>query len=286
MFDPANMLEHIGSDVQYTENLFDLREVEQYLTEKVKRLPIELSHDCTADERTYYKTLNYTTYAGMFIIHPLCYASTVFQMYDAKADNLNSVGHLNWVFNNIQDKYVHNKPIENALQDFEAVAVLPGSNKFIEHVCPLKLKQICTTHRDKIVLKPHPISKDNVIEMAKEVIGLAQIASDKSYLYDIIDLADIVYTTHISETALTSLLMGKKISPLDPFHNRLIGSFSHINHFCFTERDPLPVLDSIFASEKSGVIHPEVDKDWKDKIDAYLDYTLWNRELAKGHYFD
>ncbi len=51
--------------------------------------------------------------------------------------------------------------------------------------------------------------------------------------------------------------------------------------------DPVSVMiPIIFASPKSGVIHPVVDKDWKKKIDLYLEYVLEKRESQNGFYFE
>lgn len=293
MFDEANIEKHIGTEIKYRDRVFALKEVEEYLIKKAESLPVELSHDCTADEFTFYKTLNYTTYAGLFIMHPLSYAPTMFQMYDAKADNKEHCGHINWIIENLkndtQGKYVTPTGDDLPREDFgdiEAVAVFAGSNKFMPHTSQRKLRAICKMHGSKLVLKPHPISKDDVVEMIKHDIGDAQIASPNADLYSLIHQADVVYTTHISETALTSLILGKTIAPLDRFHNRLIGSYSHINHFCFSEKDAVFTLDKIFASEKSGVIHPEVDENWQKKVDDYLDYTLTMRALQENHYME
>lgn len=289
MFDPKNIEKHIGADLRYADRLNALREVEEYLHKKIERLPIEISHDCTADERNFYKTINYTTYCGMFIMHPLSYGPTIFQMYDAKADRSSPVGHLEYIANTLSSsqkgKYSGLNAV-NELKEFDAVAVLCGSNKFADHVSPRKIFEICKKHGERLVLKPHPVSKDDVIHMARKLIGDAQVAHCRSDLYQLIESSDTVYTTHISETALTALLLGKNIEPIDMFHRRLMGSFSHINHFCFTELQPLETLASIFASPKSGLVHPEVDKDWRKKVDDYLDYTLSMRATQKGHYVE
>lgn len=292
MFDEKNMQRHIGKDMRYDDKIMALREVENYLHQKVRHLPIELSHDCTADEKTHYKTLNYTTYAGMFIMHPLSYGPSLFQMYDAKADNKKAEGHLDWIKQNINanadGKYVKNKQLlaGSNMSEFEAIAVLCGANKFDKHISIQKLHHASLKHRKKLVIKPHPISREDLTNKFADFRDYVQIANPHASLYDLIKKSKIVYTTHISETALTSLILDKKIVPLDKFHERLVGSFSHINHFCFSEIDPLKVVGSIFASAKSGVLHPEVDMDWKQKINDYLDYTLTLRHQQKDFYLE
>jgi len=293
MFNPKNMYKHLGTDIKLRDRLTVLETCEEYFIEKCKRAGIEYSLDCTANERSNYKTLNYTNYAGMFIMHPLCYSESVFQMYDAIADKAKPVGHCEWLKTNIDNKYQgkYVKPDNSELQLFDGkpfthLAVLAGSNKFLEFTSRKKFLWICANHQTKLVLKPHPITDRDCLNHIKQHAGSAQIADKHDDLYDLIARSKTVYTTHISETALTSLLMGKKVSPLDPYAIRLTGSFSHINNILFRDPKPLKTINSVFASPKSGVLHPHIDDDWRGKMDAYFDYTLAARRRQKQHYFE
>lgn len=286
MFDPSVIDEHIGPDLQYQPRLYDLSPVETYFIEKCKELGINYSYDCTADESTFWKTLNYTTYAGMFIMHPLCFSATLFQSYDAKADNCNSAGHINWIKQNIEDGLCSKYTLQDnqILEDYSAIAVIPGHNKFAQHWEKIKFNRIVNKHGSQLLLKPHPISNDSLLDFITKQKGDCQIASNNDDLYNLMVKADLVYTTHVSETALTALIMGKKISPMDPFGMRMRGAFTHINHFCFSEPDPITTVSQIMASPKSGIICPEVDIDWKAKIDEYFNYAVKMRTLQRGHY--
>lgn len=284
--------QHIGDTIKYRERLHKLEKVEDYFIQLCKNHNIDHSVDCTANERSYYNTLNCTTYAGMFIVHPLCFSSTVFQMYDAKADNMTPQRHLGWIKSNLKKdqgtKYVQGNGQafnKNFDKDFTHIAVLPGSNKIYEHVESKRFQSLINNLKSNLVLKPHPLTTDNIIEDLNNVKGKAHLASRKTDLYYLINKAHTVYTTHISETALTSLLLGKKVEPLDPFDTRLTGAFAHINHFCFSEADPIMTIGSIMASPKSGVFHPDVDINWKQKLHDYFKYTLEKRQLQKGHYY-
>lgn len=292
MFDPEATKYHIGTEIKFVDRLQCLAEIEQYVRSKCLEARVDYSYDCTADENTFYDTINYTTYAGLFIMHPLCFSHQLLQMYDAKADGLDGIGHIEWIEDNIEkdniSKYVKSDGSvleREGLQDFKAVVVLPGSNKIYEHTSDVKLKKIIERHGSDLVMKPHPITTEEVLEDLANVKGEAQLADPHSNLYDIIRQAEVVYTSHISETALTSLLLKKRVSPMEVFGKRFTGSFSHINHFCFSEPDPIGTLASIFASPKSGVIHPEIDKDWKDKVDKYFEYSLAMRKVQLGHYY-
>lgn len=293
MLDPDATSYHIGEKVKFTDKLNYLVDVEQYFRDKCREARIDYAYDVTADENTFFGTINYTTYAGLFIMHPLCYSQQMFQMYDAKCDRLPSAGHVEWIENNLKNDNVgkYLKPDGSRLDShnfkpYKAVVVLPGSNKIYEHTSSDKLKRIIKRHGSDLVIKPHPLTKQEVIQDLVNVKNEAQLADQHSNLYDIIKNAEIVYTTHISETALTGLLLNKKISPMEVFGVRYTGSFSHINHFCFSEPDPISTLKSIFASPKSGIVHPSIDKDWKDKIDKYFEYTLTMRNIQNGHYYE
>ena len=291
MFDKDNMQKHIGSEIKYRDNLLALKEVERFFRNECSKVGIEVSHDVTANENTYFKTLNYTMFSGLFIMHPLSYAPTMFQMYDALAENRPHDGHINFIMERIknmeQGKYIKSDGSEMDGYDggdFTHLVVLCGMNKFGPHVCKKKMELLCNDLGRKLLVKPHPVSQDLPDEFKKMVVEKASVAEPHHDLYDLIRRSEMVFTTHISETALASLIMGKKISPIDTFDMRLTGSFSHINHFCFSYPDGVEKLGKIFASAKSGVVHPEIDEDWKGKIMSYIQYAMTMRELQKNHY--
>lgn len=291
IFDPIENKKHIGTAIKIRESLKGLECVEEYIRSKCADIGIEVSYDVTAYENPYFKTINYTTFAGMMIMHPLQFDLSLYQMYDAKADQMNDAGHIDFIkSNSTKGKYTLPSDdefgVNTSLGDYSHVIALPGSNKFYDHVSKAKFSRICKMHGDKVVVKPHPITKQSVIDDMRNFVGSAKIAGVHDGLYDIIAKADAVYTTHISESAIIALAMGKKVSPIDPYKASKKGSFSHINHFCFTEKDPLGTLGSIFASPKSGVVHPDVDSDWKKKVDDYLDYIMEKRQLNFESYFE
>lgn len=287
IFDPEEIKKHIVPEIKQQDKLEALRDVEDYFVGKCLEQGINISFDCTANESTYFKTLNYTTYAGMFIMHPLCFSSSVVQMYDAKADNLESVGHMDWLKTQHKGKYV----LANgkAFKKFtggqpKAVVVMLGDNLFAKFTDGAKYREISAKWGRDAVFKPHPNDGAKVLEMAEGSIGKSRIAKPFDDLYAMIEKCEVVYASHCSEAVLLSMLMGKRVEPTDIFDMRLCGSFSHINNMLFTEHNPVETMDSILASPKSGIIHPEVDKDWKGKIEAYFDYVLAKRELQKGLY--
>lgn len=291
IFDPIENKKHIGSAIKIREKLKSLECVESYLRSRCQDIGIEISYDVTAFENPYFKTINYTTFAGLFIIHPLQFDLSLYQMYDAKADNKSGVGHIDFIKqNSCGGKYVLQSggEFESNLsgKKFSKVIALPGSNKFYEHVSKAKFSQLCKRYGADLVIKPHPITKKNVIDDMKNFAGNSVVADQHENLYKLIDDAEDVYTTSISESAIISLCKGKRVHPLDPYKASKHGSFSHVNHFCFTEKSPLETIESIFASAKSGVVHPDVDADWKRKIDDYLEYIMEKRSLNFESYLE
>lgn len=272
---------HIGTEIRFAKHLSALSEVELYFIESCDKLGVEHSYDCTAFEKPYYKTLNYTTFAGMFICHPLQFEMSFFQVYDAITDDASPRGHVDFVRRkHLQGKYEGSFISYNNTAAFNLV-VLPGGNKF-NTVNWDKLKRIASED-PSLLLKPHPVTKPEELDIIQRRVPRAKMAPRMSSLYDLLSKADKVYTTHISETALTSLVLGKEIEPIDKYPECYAGAFSHLTHLLFTNEKPLELIEKVFSSEKSGIIHPDVDTDWKRKIDAYLEYTLNKRQMHKGY---
>lgn len=292
MFDNAHLDLHIGKKIRPSKSLYALEDLEKYFIEKCVNTGIKYSHDVTAKENPYFKTLNYTTYAGMFIMHPLEFNLSLHQMYDAKADNLDALSHVEVIKNRLcsgdGSKYVRIDGEEKKVASgkFKYVICLPGSNKFYDHVSKKKFVSICKTHGSDVVVKPHPITNQKVLDEVKLFAGNAFVADKDDDLYSYIENCEKVYTTHISESALTSVVLGKSIEPVEKYSAKFTGSFSHINHFCFTESNPIDVVGKIFASPKSGVVHPIADADWKNKIDLYFEYIMAKRLMYFGSYLE
>lgn len=290
MYSKEYIENHIGKDLPIRKFDYDFQSVERYFLEKCRAYKIKHSCDCTANENTYFDTLNYTTYAGMFIIHPLCFSESIFQVTDALADRYKDAGHISKIKRKIEDglqsKYTPKIKENNDIKSYDAVIVLAGSNKIYEHTSVKKMRKLNRVYGSKAIVKPHPITKDSIIDDIKSSFKDLSVSDKFDDLYGIIKRSNKVYTTHISETALTAKIMGKEIEPIDPFGVRLTGSFSHINRICFSSESPLEDLASVFASEKSGVFYPVVDHDWKAKMDSYFEYIMSRRARQKSHYLE
>lgn len=288
MFDPVTHNKHVGNDKPLTKRLNCLKQVEKYFINRCVEKKIFWSFDCTGEESHNFKTLNYATYAGLFIMHPLHTETSMSQMHEALFDNETKLNFSEFILKNYNEnnanKYTYQ--CDQYDKNIDALVVLPGENKIRTNICLNKLKWIIAKHGKKVVIKPHPLTLPQTIdELCKELnITNDYFAPINCDLYSLHRKASVVYTTHISETALYSILLDKAISPIDAIQARIPGSFSHINHYLFTNQNAKTMIDKMFSSYKSGVVHPEIDKNWKEKIDKYIDYILNVRERQKYFY--
>jgi len=283
-----------GDDIRLRPRLENLDKVEKYFIDQCNKKNIKFTFDCNADERSNWDTLAYTSYCGMLHIVPLCRDLNLYQLYDALLDNISPIGHIDFIKNNIENntasKYVlkDNSEFEYSKEEkIKALCILPGNNKF-GHLCARKIKTIANHWKNNLTFKLHPVcdkevlKKNGFLHMVNKY-G-CNILDGNVDMYDLIKKANFVYSTHTSESALTSLILGKQIEPIDNYDKRTYHGFSGINHFCYNHKDAISKLDKIFASPKSGIIHPDIDIDWKGKIDKYLEYILEKRESQNGYY--
>ena len=289
MFDEKSMNERIGS-MKKNDSLLVLQEVEEYLFKKLRRYDIEASYDVIANEIPYFRTLNYTEFAHCMIIHPLNQELRLKQMTDAYIDNVPvTVDYVdffrNKILNSDANKY---KEMEND-KDYPQrsnLVVLVGSNKLKDRVCLNKLKYISQKHAGDVWFKPHPITTFSVIGELMDLFGEDNILPRNSNLYSFLVNADVIYTSHMSESAIYSVCLDKQIEPIDVYHKQEQGSFYHINKFLFTEPNPKEWINRTFNSFKSGVINPVIDSNWKIKIDDYIEYIDQVKESYKDKYID
>ena len=284
MFTAAYIDKHLGNKLDFTADLYRYKKCEKRFKELCEIHNIESAHDCTAYENIYFKTLSYTTYANMFMMHPLNFISSFDQVQDARADDVVVHDYMTAI-KTAQEKRggKYRAAFLKVKRDMDSVAVLPGSNKFDEHLCTIKLKQL-VDENPKLVVKPHPLSDNQLMSRIRELVPAKQLASPMEDLYSLIEQSEIVYSTHISETALTSLALGKEIEPLDKFQMRTLGSFSHVNYVIYTALDPIKEMNKIFSSPKSGIINLDIDTDWEYKMEQYFKHIMAKRAKEKGRY--
>lgn len=277
-----------ATDIGWHPKMSHLVEVEEYIKSKFPYKGIKLSYDCTAVEELYFDTINYTTFAGFLILHPMSFEQGVRQMADAYADTVKPVGHIDWIKNKIEKEQTFSKynfKTKKSSEAKEALIVLPGTNKIKKHCCVGKIQHILNKHgRENVLFKRHPISYTKEYEELNEYLGGINFADKYSDLFELINDSDFIYSTMLSESALTAYILDKQVSHIDLLQNRSTASFAHINYYLYSHPNPVEWADKTFASHKSGVIHPEIENNWMKKVDDYLEYICNLRDFYKEAY--
>ena len=287
MFNKKEKEDRIGSSLTKSKTLDSLKEVERYFIKQMRKYGTESDYDVVANEIPYFKTLSYTEYATCFIINPLCQQLRVAQIRDAYLDECEALDWTTYFANTVKDKKSNKYAAQKNKKDYETrynLVVLAGSNKLKEAICLNKLRWVKNTHGDDVYFKSHPLTTHALIGELKDLFEEDTILPRNADLYHFLLEADVVYTSCISESAVYAVSLDKDIEPIDVYNKEEQGSFYHINKNLFTEKDPKGWVNKTFSSPKSGVINPTVDKDWKGKIDKYLEYIHQVREDNKYKY--
>jgi hypothetical protein len=291
MFNKKVLAERIGP-LKKNEKISNLEQVERYVIRKCKELGLEHSYDVIAEEMPYFKTMGYTEYATNFMMQPLNLKMRVGQISDAYHDNVEDV--LDWssyfkdnIENKQANKYQKRKEDFDRYEHKSVLVVLPGSNKIKANCCLNKLIAIAKKHKGDVWFKPHPITTHAVIGEIKDLFGEESILPRDIDMYHFMQKADTVYTTHISESALYAIVLGKQVEPIDVWNNVHQGSFFSVNSPLFDNKENgKEWINRVFSSPKSGIINPSIDKDWKAKVDIYMEYIFNKREYYKGWFLD
>jgi hypothetical protein len=287
MFNKKSMNERIGN-IEKSSSLNHLKEVEKYFLSSVKKYKIEAAYDVIANELPYFKTFNYTEWAHSFIMHPLQQELRVRQMVDAYNDDATQkVDYISYfkdrIMNGQSNKYTHiikdekNKPREH-------LVVLVGSNKLKERICLNKLRWIRDQYEDDVWFKPHPLTTHALVGELKDLLGENRILHRDADMYEFMLESKIVHNSHLSESLVYAIALDKEVDPIDVYQKAEQGSFYHINKFLFTEQNPKEWVNRTLNSPKCGIINPEVDTEWKKKIDDYLEYINTVRNSYKNRY--
>ena len=294
MFNKNELDKRIGP-LKKNKKLYDLEAVEGYVIRKCSENGIEAAYDVMAEEMPHFRTMGYTEYAGNFYLQPLNYKLRNEQLIDAyycNDDCDKPVDYSDWLVNKIvsNDANKYQDRDEKALSRYapkDYIVVLPGSNKVRENVCLNRLKAISHEHGDNIYFKPHPITTHQIIGELKDFFGEENILPRNINMYYYLQKAKGVYTTHISESCLYGVILGKDTQPIDVWNNIQRGSFYCINnHLLYHQKNAKNYVNKTFSCYKSGIINPELDKNWKEKVDKYFDYILEKRASYKNWFID
>lgn len=267
------------------------QEFEEYLHKRHEKMGYEfnLDYDVIASELPYFKTIQYTEYAGGITMHPLQMEFRNQQMLDAyySSDTEIKIDYVKYfrdkVSSNVSNKYENVK--SHNTESRHALVVLPGSNKIHDRVSYEKLKYIKRLFGDNVWVKPHPLTTFTLVGEIMDLFGEKNVLHRQADLYTVLKDTPIVYTSMLSESALYGVCLDKKIEPIDIYQKTPVGSFYHINKFLFYEENPQAWVNKVFNDYRSGLIYPEIDPNWKEKVDNYLEYISEKRDRFKDIYF-
>ena len=291
MFNKNVAKERIGH-LKKSKALDPLRDVERYFLKQIKKYNIETSYDVLAQEIPYFKTMAYTEYATCFMMHPLNLDLRLTQITDAAADTESEEkDFVSYFRSNIEEKlankYQDRGTDFSKYHEVDNIVILPGSNKLKSNTCLNKLNYIKKNHDDNVYFKPHPITTHQVIGELKDMFGEESILPRDIDMYYFLQQADKVYGTHITESTIYAAALGKEIEPIDVYNGIERGSFYHVNKFLFENRDnPHPWINRTLSSYKSGIICPQIEEDWREKLDSYLEYMYEKRETYKNWFIE
>lgn len=287
MFDKADMAERIGTGINKSKSLHHLKDVEKYFIKLVEKNKIEWEYDVVAMEIPYFKTLAYTEYCHSFMLKPLNNELRCKQWEDAYKDQLQTPsGYMEYFRSRITEgtanKYQDMKAKE--LESKEAVVVLIGSNKLKDFMCLNKMIFIKNTYKDEVYFKPHPLTTHQLIGELRDILGEDIVLDRNVDLHPLMRGAEVVYTTHLSESAMYAVSLEKRVEPVDVYNKIQEGSFYHINKYLLSEPNPYEWADMALRSPKCGMINPEVDGNWEQRMREYFDYIMHERDRFKHKY--
>lgn len=291
MFDPKTTLERIGDSLKKNSNLEYLREVEEYFINGAYERGYEASYDVTANEDLNFRTFGYTEWAGSFLAFPL---ST-----EVRHDNIREaiyspepiVDYAAFLeqraFNNQANKYENRKRTE--VKARENLVILLGTNKLKDVVELNKLIEI--KRKGNVWFKPHPLTTHEYVGMLMDKLGEENVLPRDADMYQLMNdkRTKKVYSTHFSESVVYALILGKQLEPVDMSHKKHTAGFWHLNDMFFKlqfSKNYRQIVNGILSCSRSGVFNPKVDKDWKQKMDIFLDYHVQLSENYKGWYWD
>ena len=116
------------------------------------------------------------------------------------------------------------------------------------------------------------------------MFGDSNVLHRDADMYSFLLEAKVIYTSHMSESAAYAVSLDKTLEPIDVYHKAEQASFYHISKFLFTVDNPKEWLNRTLNSHKCGVVNPEIEPNWREKIDQYLEYIMSVRAKFKNKY--
>lgn len=287
MFNQASIKERIG-DMRKSTTLNHLKDCEKHFLKLARRYKIETAYDVVANEMPYFKTIQYTEWAHCFSMNPLQQRLRCKQIEDAHSDDSEiKYDFMNYfkekVTGGTSNKYDHIKD-----HDIEAkghIIVPVGSNKIKETICANKLCFLRDKYEGDIWFKPHPLTTHAIVGELRDMLG--DIVLDRDIdLYRLLQGCDVAHVSHMTESAVYAVALGKEIDPIDVYNKVEQASFYHLNKNLFNNPDPAKWMQKALNSAKSGIVNPEVQEDWDIQMSEFFEYIFDERERFKFDYVE
>jgi hypothetical protein len=285
MFNKASIQERIG-DMRKSKTLNHLADCEKVFLKLAKRYKIETAYDVVANELPYFKTIQYTEWAHSFSMNPLQQMIRCKQVEDAYADNATiEADYMSYfkekALSGTSNKYDHIK--DHNVQPRKHIIIPVGSNKLKETICANKLCYLRDKYENDIWFKPHPLTTHALVGELKDMLGDIVLDRDIN-MYKLLAGCEHAHLSHMTESAVYAVALGKKIKPIDVYNVVHQGSFYHINKNLFNNPDPAAWMQKALNSPKSGIVNPELQEDWELRMNMYFEYIMDLREQYKYDY--
>jgi len=287
MFNLEDWKERIGTRVTKTAFLGELKQVEDYFVDGCIERGLDAVYDITADENPDFKTMGYTEWASSFIAYPLNNNLRRDMITDAELDDVEVIDFSSYfdsvIESNNANKYTdRQKPRQIPRKN---LVVLVGSNVMREIVSLVKLVEI--KDRGDVYFKPHPLTTHEIIGIMKDNLGEENVLPRDLDMYHFLNGAEKVYGTYYTEAMLYASVQEKDIETIELRHRGERAGFFHLNRWLFRLKgDKRNRINKMLSSPYSGVFNPRVDKDWKNKVDLFLNYMMEQKEFFNGWYID
>ena len=284
MFNRAAIKERIG-DIEKSTSLHHLKDCERYFFKLCKKYKIEGAYDVVANELPYFKTMQYTEWAHCFTMNPLQQELRVQQMEHAALNEVDKYDFMSYFRERVvkggSNKYTHLK--EHLIEGRAHLIIPVGSNKLKETICLNKLCYLRDKYDGNVWFKPHPLTTHALVGELRDILGDMVLDRDVD-MYSLMINADVIHTSHMSESCVYAVALGKEIDPIDVYNEVHRGSFYHINRMMFLSSDPLQTMQSCLNGVECGIVNPELQDDWQSRMGQYFEYIFDQREKRKGHF--
>ena len=258
------MTEHFNKLNVKVNNLSDVEKVESYLVSECENRGIDLSHDTMAEEPLSFKSIGYGFIAGSIIAYPQSTQAYNAYLIDAMRNSSDNKDYSE-MFSDPIDKYTPKKKFN--IKKIDKLVVLPGTNilrSLVDKNILLKLA------KEKAYAKLHPIMNKEDTKIMKGIFKDRLIGAEYG-LYDVFNVADNIYTTTASESAIYATMNDKNLYSIEEDGHSFRGAYSPIINTLFwskDNKDRKSMFNALCNSSISNIFNPK--DDYKSKIDNFL----------------